>query len=64
MSEVTSERFCPICSQFVSRSEKGVLVKRKFPNTNLIVHEGCAKLVSIAYKEYKKSNLSVNKAKA
>ncbi len=56
MSEVTSERFCLLCSQMVSREEKGVLVKKSFPEKPIILHEGCARRVYEAFLEWKKEN--------
>jgi hypothetical protein len=48
MSEVTSERFCPICEQIVPRDQKGIRVVIS-PARKIMLHEGCAEKVKNAY---------------
>ena len=40
MSEVTEDRFCPICENIVPREQEGVLVKVS-PSRTILLHEGC-----------------------
>ena len=48
MSNVTSDRFCPICEEIVPIETLGVMVKI-FPSRTVCLHPGCAKKVSDAH---------------
>ena len=45
MGEVTGERFCPLCEQIVPREVEGVFI-RISPARSVLLHEGCAEMVS------------------
>ena len=49
MSNVTADRFCPICEEIVPIETQGVMVKI-FPSRTVCLHPGCAKKVSDAYR--------------
>lgn len=46
MSEITLDRFCPICENIVPRDQKGLSVKIS-PNRFVLLHEGCARKILV-----------------
>jgi hypothetical protein len=45
MSEVTTERFCPLCEQMIS-SEKDLLKVKILMNKYVSIHKACAEKVA------------------
>jgi hypothetical protein len=51
MSQVTEERFCPVCSQIVPIEIDGISVKIS-PSRKILLHSGCAEKIVKAYEEW------------